>query len=596
LVHDSWMMIVDPRTGDSEDDRSSPKAKSLVSLAGGMLTEISLVKVLFAFGLLIVLPNLVLGFAPLVITAWFTTVSAEVFATTTIGSAIVFCLLIGLAFYAWRPLFNVLETNFWSLNALLVQPMYILLRETLRHYTGRRAEGMSIASGLRHARLTAAAAGFLSAAAGLAFLVIAWRWTRWHGTPLDLARPLYLVIPAIANSVVIVAAYAAVASVISGLADAAMAETEDLEIDASPVAEGQTWRVAHLSDVHVVGEGYGFRIESGREGPRGNERFHAVLAKLNAIHAEQPLDAILFSGDMTDAGRSSEWAEFLDALEAYPTLLAISLMLPGNHDVNIIDRANPARLELPWSSARQLRCLRVLSAMEQVHGQRSRSMSGDDFAAHQTLTQSLTPHRETLRRFATGGGFRRALAVERIWSEAFPQIVPPSAPDGLGFLLLDTNADTHFSFTNALGFLSVRQAHAVEAAMQAYPKACWVIAMHHHMLEYPRAAKALSMRIGTALINGSWAVRNLEHNGHRFVVMHGHRHVDWLGRCGEVRIISGPSAVMGATDTKPSYFLIHTLHGAEGKLAIARPQRVDLAPISRSRQPTSSATETSKVG
>jgi hypothetical protein len=212
-------------------------------------------------------------------------------------------------------------------------------------------------------------------------------------------------------------------------------------------------------------------------------------------------------------------------------------------------------------------------------------MSGDDFAAHQTLTQSLTPHREALRRFAIAGGFRRALAVERIWNEAFPQILPPSAPDGLGFLLLDTNADTHFSFTNALGFLSVRQAHAIEAAMQAYPKACWVIAMHHHMLEYPRAAEALSIRIGTALINGSWAVRNLKHNGHRFVVMHGHRHVDWLGRCGEVRIISGPSAVMGATDTKASYFLIHTLHGADGKLSIAKPQRVDLAPMSRSRKP-----------
>ena len=30
------------------------------------------------------------------------------------------------------------------------------------------------------------------------------------------------------------------------------------------------WRIAHLSEVHVVGERYGFRIESGRSGPIGN--------------------------------------------------------------------------------------------------------------------------------------------------------------------------------------------------------------------------------------------------------------------------------------------------------------------------------------
>lgn len=28
---------------------------------------------------------------------------------------------------------------------------------------------------------------------------------------------------------------------------------------------GRKWRIAHLSDLHVVGERYGFRIESGAE-------------------------------------------------------------------------------------------------------------------------------------------------------------------------------------------------------------------------------------------------------------------------------------------------------------------------------------------
>ena len=33
------------------------------------------------------------------------------------------------------------------------------------------------------------------------------------------------------------------------------------------------------------------------------------------------------------------------------------------------------------------------------------------------------------------------------------------------------------------------------------------MALHHHLIEYPQQANALSMRIGTALVNGSWFIR-----------------------------------------------------------------------------------------
>ena len=94
----------------------------------------------------------------------------------------------------------------------------------------------------------------------------------------------------------------------------------DLEaFDAAP-SDGRVWRVAHLSDIHIVGERYGFRIESGRGGPRGNERVRRVMARLEAEHAARPLDLILITGDMTDAGRSGEWAEFFDILARHPNL------------------------------------------------------------------------------------------------------------------------------------------------------------------------------------------------------------------------------------------------------------------------------------
>ena len=79
------------------------------------------------------------------------------------------------------------------------------------------------------------------------------------------------------------------------------------------------------------------------------------MARLDEIHATQPLDAILISGDLTDAGVSAEWAEFFDALAPYPGLAGLLIGLPGNHDVNVVDRANPARLDLPTSPTKRLR-------------------------------------------------------------------------------------------------------------------------------------------------------------------------------------------------------------------------------------------------
>ena len=99
-----------------------------------------------------------------------------------------------------------------------------------------------------------------------------------------------------------------------------MAQPRNLDkFDKAPKS-GRTWRIAHLSDIHVVGERYGRRIESGRSGPCGNERLRRLLKQLEALDAKHRLDTILITGDMTDAGISTEWAEVLDALAAHPVL------------------------------------------------------------------------------------------------------------------------------------------------------------------------------------------------------------------------------------------------------------------------------------
>ena len=49
--------LVDPRLGDVEDDASSTKRRSLLGIAGSLLAEISIPKLLTAWLFLIVLPG-----------------------------------------------------------------------------------------------------------------------------------------------------------------------------------------------------------------------------------------------------------------------------------------------------------------------------------------------------------------------------------------------------------------------------------------------------------------------------------------------------------------------------------------------------------
>ena len=157
-------------------------------------------------------------------------------------------------------------------------------------------------------------------------------------------------------------------------------------------------------------------------------------------------------------------------------------------------------------------------------------------------------------------------------------VLPPATPSGLGVILLNSIADTHFSFTNALGIVSTGQARRLLSVARQYPHAVWLVALHHHLVEYPRPVKQFSERIGTALINGSWFVRQIGALGHRIVLLHGHRHIDWIGACGDVRIISAPSPVMNAEEGQATYFYIHRFAAAHGRLALLEPTRVDIPP------------------
>ena len=575
---DRALPILDPRNGDAEDDVSSPKQKSLLAIAGSLLAEISLTKLLLAWIVSIVLPAAILGLAPLIVTAWVGGVFSRVLELYGYGAAFVLLAIVAVGWFGWRPLFRVAEANFWALNALGVQPGYALCREAIRHLAERTLKPHSGPELARLRAMSCAAAGISVAIVAALVASVAWPATRWIGSTADLAVPHQLIVPTLANAIVIMSAYLAAASLVWGFADAAMDQPLDLEaFDAAP-SDGRVWRVAHLSDIHIVGERYGFRIESGRGGPRGNERVRLVMALLEVEHAAKPLDLILITGDMTDAGRSGEWAEFFDIVAGHPELANRMLVLPGNHDVNVVDRANPARLDLPFSPAKTLRKMRALSAIAAFGADRLRVIKAGAAEPGLTLAATLAPQRDAIAAFADQGGLRLSNQLARLWDELFPLILPPAEGSGLGVAILNSNADTNFSFTNALGMIPVGQARKLFAALDHYPRARWIVGLHHHLIEYPMPVAKFSERIGTALVNGSWFQRILKPYAERIVVMHGHRHVDWIGACGKLRVVSAPSPVM-APDSKPTHFYVHALgFRPDGGLALMAPTRIDLAP------------------
>jgi Calcineurin-like phosphoesterase len=567
--------VIDPRDGDIEDDASSSKRRSMLSLAGSLLAEISLPKLLVAWTLLLVLPALTLGVAPIIVSLWIDTFAVK-FTTALAGvwSLLLLALVAAVGWFGGRQLFRLVESSFWSLNALAVQPVYAICREALSQLTDKLLPSdVSAAKRATFRSVTAAVSGILICALSLVVLLFVWPSTRLYVEFSTI--PSDLVIVGLANSIALVAAYVAVGALVWAFADASMPQPRDFDRTYARAPDDRTWRIAHLSDIHVVGGRYGFRIESGRSGTRGNDRLMRTLARLDEIHAEDPLDTILITGDITDAGLSTEWAEFHDALAAHPKLAERVLIIPGNHDLNIVDRANPARVDLPTSPNKRLRKLRALSAMGKVQGRRVRVVDRRNGGLGESLEQVLQPYAARMATFADTGRPWLFRALTDLWSNVFPMVLPPDRDDGLGIILLDSNADTHFSFTNALGMVSTEQHRGAEIAFAQYPRACWVVALHHHVVEYPKAANAISERIGTALINGNWFIRRLQSLAGRIVLMHGHRHIDWMGECADVPILSAPSPVMEITDDLASYFYIHTLAvGPDARLRLLSPRQV----------------------
>jgi hypothetical protein len=89
----------------------------------------------------------------------------------------------------------------------------------------------------------------------------------------------------------------------------------------------------------------------------------------------------------------------------------------------------------------------------------------------------------------------------------------------------------------------------------------WLVLLHHQVAEYPVTSIGLRERIGLALVNAPDLLAVIAPHSRRVIVLHGHRHKDWIGVCGNVVLCSAPSTSLGggSADNYRGSFHLHQL-------------------------------------
>jgi len=541
--------IWDVRCGDAADNRTSPYSRGHWGLILSAALDFNIVKASVVFLALIGGPAFLVGLAPsLAFELGSLNLRAAGFGRThplTVLAALV--LLSGLAFWIGRPLLSRAVDHLGDLHYTLVFPIFVALRETVRIITERvpvrpvtpqRLHRRRRAGSVIAALMLALAGGGLAWVAGFSF--------RLHLLEAGQLRPWTAAASALRNAAAILGMSTVIESMFWLCRELTLGPVLDWTPSAADAGLGVV-RVAHLSDLHVVGERYGYRMESGTLGPQGNQCVQSALGQLSAINASVPIDRVLVTGDVTDAGTRAEWAEFLDLLRGHPELRTRMSFVPGNHDLNIVDRSHPALLDLPWSADQALRKLRVLLALDEIQGDRARLVDRSSGGLGPLLGDYLRREGrlELLRDLARCGSRRGRREMARTWDAIFP-LVEPAGIDNYGLILLNSNARSHFSLTNAIGVIDRPQLAALRSILRNSPSQAWLVLLHHQIVEYPLTSISLRDRIGLALVNAADVLAALAPHARRILVLHGHRHRDWIGACDGLVICSAPSAVLGS--------------------------------------------------
>jgi len=533
-----------------DDNRTSPQGRGWRSVMIATALESNYLTASITFVTLIIVPALLVGLAPPLVLTYgrYKLSSATAIASHPLPALLSLATLLTVALWIGRPLLRKAVENLWYLHHALVFPMFVAMREAISALIERMpGETRASAQLDRRRRIGTVLAALLLASGGL---LLSWSvGVLAHPGLADVVMQPWAVARAgLSNAAVFLGLSTAVTSLYWLWREISWRRpVRDWSPGPLP-ADAPILRVAHLSDLHMVGERYGYRMECGTEGPRSNRSIRQALRRLRMIDRSTPIDRVLVTGDVTDTGTRAEWLEFLDLLRCYPDLRSRVLFVPGNHDVNIVDRTNTGRFDIPWSVSHALRRLRFVVALDSVQGDRVHLVDRTSGRIGPTLAQYLRDGERParLQELAKQGTWRGRWEIASVWEDLFPLVAPPVEPGGCGAILLDSNARSHFSATNAIGVISRSQLKRLRAVLNASPDTAWIILLHHHVVEYPDSSVNLSDRIALSLMNGPDLLFAVSRHSSRVVIFHGHRHRDWIGTSGGVVLCSAPSVVLGS--------------------------------------------------
>lgn len=299
-----------------------------------------------------------------------------------------------------------------------------------------------------------------------------------------------------------------------------------------------TLDVLHWSDLHVTPFEDSLRTDKKNIG--GNRALGQLVER--ALDSSSKRGAIVITGDTTDAGRSAEWARFLSIAE--PVLDRI-VLVPGNHDLNIID---PLRWSIVGDDAgigRALREIRMLAALDAVQGNRAFIWVEDSGVI--TLREYLAAHANFLHSFYHSPKPGHLAAIKACFRNCFPMSVVVNEEFVVD--VFDSNDVASNVITNAFGRVEQAAIGRYKHLVTHFANRGHMVALHHH-LAYPRDIHEKgfidhAMSRFLVVLNAREFAYALEPLG-RTVVLHGHRHIGYEGQIGTtIEIMSARSSTLG---------------------------------------------------
>lgn len=320
------------------------------------------------------------------------------------------------------------------------------------------------------------------------------------------------------------------------------------------------FRIAHWSDLHLTCNDTERTFEGQSLG--GNRVLRDLVDRKGDVL--NSADLLIVTGDITDRGLAEEWGEFFRIVPE--TLLNKTLIIPGNHDLNLSDLTPTATTEGSDRVLLSLRMMRFLAAADAIQGSRVRVWRT---LGQKTLREYLAPFANDLRRFYAAPPARCIKPVGRnmrpvdvtpreddrllrlvpsTYARAFPMVAEFASPR-LAFVLLDSNDRSANVLDNAFGVIPPEVLQVLPKIREHYESMEFglVYLLHHHLV-LPEETSTLIGKVQLRAMRLTNAAEVLEaiRSTPPAAVFHGHRHFGYSGRTGDgLQIVSAPSTTLG---------------------------------------------------